>query len=143
VGGQINYDDTLEVSRLERSATTRLGSPYHLQTAVVTRTGRFYPCLKVLGDFMESVPFGRMTLQPRLSSTVMCLAEPGVECVAYTSDGGRIVMDLTATGGSFVAEWLNPRTGESSKPHKIQGDSKPVLAALDENDWVLNVKRGE
>ena len=140
-GAQINYADATRTPPPERQATSQPKTPYYLQMAIVVREGKFYPYLKILGDFMESLPFWRMKPQPRLANTGMCLAEPGEEYVVYTLDGGRVVTDLTAAGGSFSARWLNPRTGQFAERLEVKGNSKPLLAAPDENDWVLHIKR--
>ena len=137
-GGQISYADEVvlprQCERGEEGVFSGLG-------LAIKPRGLFYPYLKTLGDFIESLPFWRMTPQPKLSNTGICLAEVGHEYVIYSPNGGVITLDLTSAKGSFVGRWLNPRTGKFSKPLEVKSGGRRAFTAPDGDDWALEVKR--
>lgn len=139
-GGQINYADGIVTPghwmRLEEEDAGKIFSERGM---AVGPKGKFYQPLKVLGDFLQSLPFWRMTPQPELSSTGVCLGEVGREYVVYAPSGGTVTVDLTAAPGSFTARWFNPREGKFAEPFKIEGGGKRACPSPDGNDWVLHL----
>ena len=139
-GGQINYADRVVPP-----------SRYHLQSdegntfselgMAMKPHGLFYEQLKVLGDFMQSIHFWRMTPQPELSGTGVCLADAGREYVAYSAAGDKMTLDLSGAKGSFTGRWLNPRDGKFGEPFKIEGGEKREFQTPDSNDWILHLRK--
>jgi hypothetical protein len=140
-GGQINYDDSVPSPRRVLGFGERGVKTFDVYGAEMEPQGLFYPHLKVLGEFFESIPFWKMVPQPKLSNTGLCLAQVGEEYVVYAPYGGTVVLDLTDANVSFEARWLNPRNGEFGEPIEVAGGGKRKFPSPDENDWVLHVKR--
>lgn len=70
----------------------------------------------------SGVRFWEMSPQPRLSSTGICLAQPGQTYAVYVADQGGFTVDLSAAAKSKLAgRWFNPRTGEFQAAGVIEG----------------------
>ena len=73
----------------------------------------------------SGVRFWRMSPHPALSSTGVCLAEPGAEYLVYSPASGPLTLDLSAAAGHTLAvRWLNPRTGEMHTVAPVQGGDR-------------------
>ena len=59
--------------------------------------------------YAQKMDLAGMTPQGSLSSTGFCLANAGVEYLAYQSGSGAFTVNLTA--GTYSYEWYNPTTG--------------------------------
>jgi hypothetical protein len=114
-----------------------------------TRVGDFslgeaHPFLKIMFDFMESIPYWTMNpLNELVNNGNFCLANPGKEYVVYAEDGGPVSIDLSGATGELQVSWLNPRTGENIPAGKVSGGMKQnfINPAGDRNDWVLHLRR--
>jgi len=139
-GGQINYaDEVVPPRRWQRREDE--GKTFSEQGMAMQPQGQFYRQLKVLGDFLQSLPFWQMTPHPEVAGTRVCLAEVGCLYVLYAAKGGPVSLDLGGAQGSFTARWLNPRDGRLSKPFSIQSGSSQELQTPDDRDWVLYLKK--
>ncbi|MHB0997841.1 MAG: DUF5060 domain-containing protein [Armatimonadota bacterium] len=139
-GAQINYaDEVIPPRRYQMRNET--GEYYSVVGASMKPHGELYPSIKILNEFMRSIPFSRMTPQHSLSSTGVCLAEIGKTYVSYASKGGPMMINLSDASGSFNVRWMNPRTGEYGKSIRIKGGKTVELTAPDTNDWVLLIKK--
>jgi hypothetical protein len=142
-GGQINFDDDVRPGRKYRigGGVPRQDVSYSEVGSAITPGGRAYGAMKVLAGFIRSLPFERMTVAPKLSSTGVCLAEDGKHYITYTKNGGKITLDLARGKGSFIGRWFNPRDGKYGRPFEIKAGKPVELSAPDDNDWVLRVER--
>jgi len=139
-GGQINYaDEVVERGRWMRRENWDKGKTFSERGMALEPRGEFYPPLKTLGDFLQSLPFWRMTPHPELSSTGVCLAEAGREYVIYAPTGGKITVDLPHATVSLTARWFNPRAGEFLKPFSVAGGGRQEFLAPDRSDWTLHI----
>jgi hypothetical protein len=105
--------------------------------------GAAHPFLKIMFDFMESVPYWTMSPHNELvNAGEFCLANRGKEYVVYAEQGGPISVDLSDASGDLQVTWLNPRTGENIAAGKVGGGIKQnfINPASDRNDWVLHIK---
>jgi hypothetical protein len=105
--------------------------------------GKAHPFLRIMLDFMETVPYWEMSPHNELvvERGSFCLANPGKEYVIYVESGGAVTVDLSAASRSLSVEWLNPRTGERSSAGTVvaggaQRFKSPVTS---EGDWVLHL----
>jgi hypothetical protein len=106
--------------------------------------GQSHPFLKIMFDFMHDIPYWTMTPHNELvNSGNFCLADPGKEYVAYSEEGGPIVVDLSPVKDTIEAEWLNPRTGQRTTIENVIGGTRRTFAnpANDGKDWVLHIRR--
>jgi hypothetical protein len=93
----------------------------------------------------SGVPFWRMGPDSRLSSTGICLAEPGRNYLVYAPGGGKFTVDLSAGAGEeFAVQWFNPRNGKAEHGKGIVATSRTSFHCPDGQDWVLWLSlRGE
>jgi hypothetical protein len=66
-------------------------------------------------DLLKMVPHGE------LASSGYCLAQPGVEYLAYAPEGGAVVMQLGETSVDFRVEWFSPKSGEVYEGGMVRG----------------------
>jgi len=139
-GGQINYAD--EVLPGRKYQTRGSGDDYYSEKgAAMQPGGELYGALTILGKFMRSLPFERMTVAPELSGTSICLTQPGREYVTYAQNGGKITLDLTKAKGPFTGRWFSPRDGKYGKRFEVKGDKIVEFTVPNANDWVLQLKK--
>jgi len=139
-GGQINYAD--EVLPGRKYQTRGSGDDYYSEKgAAMQPGGELYGALTILGKFMRSLPFERMTVAPELSGTGICLTQPGREYVTYAQNGGKITLDLNKAKGPFTGRWFNPRDGKFGKRFEVKGGKLVEFAPPDGKDWVLRLKK--
>lgn len=103
--------------------------------------GGAHPYLRILHDFVESLPF--WTMDPRndlVNGGRYCLAAPGQHYLVYTENGGTVTLDLRGAGGSFEGRWLNPRSGTITAAGTTSGGAIRSFTAPDANDWVLHLR---
>lgn len=103
-----------------------------------------YDAIGICSNFFNDsgIPFWRMKPQGTLSSTGICLAEPGREYLIYAPEGGIFTVDLsTDPKANYEARWFNPRIGKfaGSVVVKVAGIVK--FHCPDANDWILHVVR--
>ena len=91
----------------------------------------------------SGVEFWTMSPQPTLSSTGICLAQPGEGYVVYVADGRNFTTDLSAAVETTLAvRWFNPRTGLFADAAAIQGgNGKQPFTPPFAGDAVLYLKR--
>jgi hypothetical protein len=110
----------------------------------VQGNGKAFPYVKVLLDFIESVPYDRMRPRDELVSPgALCTAEPGSCYVCYAPSGGQFELDLSATRGRFRAEWFDPRAGVVRPAGTVEGGGKRRFRCPDGGDWALAIRRAE
>lgn len=78
--------------------------------------------------------------QSLVNSPNLCLANAWDEYVVYAPSGGTVTLNLSAVGGSYAVEWLNPRSGSYQGQTTVSGGASRNLSAPDGNDWVLHLK---
>jgi hypothetical protein len=105
--------------------------------------GKAHPFLKIMLDYMESVPYWEMNPHNELvvERGSFCLANPGKEYVIYVESGGAVTADLSAASGSLSVKWLNPRTGELTSVGAVKGGGPQIFTSplTSEGDWVLHL----
>jgi len=70
----------------------------------------------------SGIRFWEMSPQPRLSSTGVCLAQPGETYAVYVAGQGGFTVGLSAAAKTRLAgRWFNPRTGEFQAAGVIEG----------------------
>lgn len=142
-GGQINYaDEVIAPRRFMRREDSNQGLTFAERGLGVRPSGQFYRQLKVLGDFMRSLPFSQMAPQPELASTGICLAQAGHTYAVYAPHGGRVELDLAGAPANVSGRWLNPHDGRRGKPFAARGGGKRAFEAPDGDDWVLLLTAG-
>lgn len=68
----------------------------------------------------SGVRFWKMAPYSDLTSTGICLAQPGVEYIVYAPKGGSFTIDISAgKGRAFSVQWYNPRNGEFQVEAKL------------------------
>lgn len=63
----------------------------------------------------------KMTPHGELASSGYCLANPGVEYLAYSPAGGAIVIQLGGTSRNYHVEWFSPNTDEIYEGGSVRG----------------------
>jgi hypothetical protein len=91
----------------------------------------------------EAVRFWEMTPQGALSSTGVCLANPGNEYVVYASTGGSFTVDLSAAQDALLeVRWYDPRSGEFDASDEIHGGhARTEFTPPFSGDAVLHLRR--
>jgi hypothetical protein len=73
------------------------------------------------------VHFWEMHPHGRLSSTGVCLADPGREYVLYAPGGAEFTVDLShAKGRTLSARWCDPATGRMVASGKVHGGDQAM-----------------
>jgi hypothetical protein len=80
-------------------------------------------------ELSERIGLAAMEPAGSLTSSGYCLANRGQAYLVYLPDGGNVEVDLTDAGGTFGAEWINPRSGETVALRKVDGGGKVALDA--------------
>ncbi len=138
-GAYINYADECLPGHQQISDQTA-SQTFATKGTAVAPQGWFYPYIAHLGNFMQAVPFWRMSLQKELSSMEMCLAKTDYWYVAYTM-GGSFTLNLSAASSAMIGRWYNPRTGEYGAEFSVSPGGIRTMTPPDSNDWVLYVSR--
>jgi hypothetical protein len=87
----------------------------------------------------SGVNFSNMSPARNLSSTDICMANPGVEYLIYAPSGGSFKVDLSAATGTLPALLFNPRTGEALSAGSVRGGGIQTITSPDTKDWVLHI----
>ena len=74
-----------------------------------------------------------------LVSTRYCLANLGVEYLAYLPDGGKVAVDLSDASGELNVEWFDPGNGIVADKGKVIGGKKQTLEAPFDGDAVVYI----
>jgi hypothetical protein len=86
------------------------------------------------------IEFWKMKPDSKLSSTGICLAEPGRAYVVYAPRGGEISVDLFAADGQLNVKWINPHTGAATDGGTVSGGSRCLFRPPFDGDAVLYLK---
>lgn len=116
--------------------------------------------MKILGDFLRGFDFIRMKPAADVidggvpaGHRAYALAEPGKACALYlardTKDKNAptgpqaATLQLHLPPGAYIAEWVNPRTGQVDKRESIRaaGDITPLASPAFEEDVALRLRR--
>lgn len=116
--------------------------------------------MKILGDFLRGFDFIRMKPAADVIAggvpaghRAYALAEPGKACALYlardTKDKNAptgpqaATLQLRLPAGAYIAEWVNPRTGQVDKRESIRaaGDITPLASPAFEEDVALRLRR--
>jgi len=95
--------------------------------------------------FNESgISFWEMRPDGSLSSTNICLANPGNEYIVFIESGGPCTVDLSACQGkNLTVRWYDPDTGKFQSEKNISGGSSAhCFNPPSHKDWILHVKNG-
>ena len=88
------------------------------------------------------VRFWEMAPHGELSSTGLCLAQPGVEYIVYARTGSTPTVDLSATKGKTLkVRWYDPSQGQFRPAERIDGgNSSQQFIPPFQGDGVLHLK---
>lgn len=119
----------------------RSGSGFSGSLILTDRKPERHDIPKQIWDFMETVPFYRMSPRQDLRDRGYLLAEVGKAYLAYLPTGGRVNLAVDAAGKPYRVTWINAR-------HPL-GDQRPAkttrdgtnLTAPDAQDWLAYVRR--
>jgi hypothetical protein len=106
---------------------------------------KFEPVRRSMGlarRLAERMNLAAMTPQSKLSSTGYCLAKAaksGAEYLVYLPSGGAATVDLSATEGTLAVEWLDPKTGKTTRGDSLAGGRPRPLKAPFSGEAVLYV----
>lgn len=90
---------------------------------------------KMVWDFMQSIPFQRMSPRQDLRTSGYMLAEPGRSYLCYLPSGGST--SITLSGGPYAVTWINARNPLGDQRASGTTSSGSGLSAPDTNDWLL------
>ena len=126
-GGHFNYmDDSLDF-RAKPAPDKR--APLHRQ-------------ISYLAAFVQSLNLWEMQPDDAPAKVGYAFAIASTNgLAAYLPHGGVVTLDLAKLPGALRARWFNPRSGSFSEPFSVDGGRACGFKALDENDWVLLLKR--
>jgi len=105
---------------------------------------KFEPLRRNMGyalRYVRRVNLAAMTPHSELASTEFCLADPGREYLIYLPTGGEATVDLSAAGGLFSVEWLNPADGGTTPGETASGGEKRTFKPPFKGDAVLFIHR--
>jgi hypothetical protein len=74
--------------------------------------------------YAERLNLSRVVPRPDLCSTTYCLADPGVEYVAYLPEGGSVFVELMKGRGPYTVEWFNLNAGEVTKESSVSSKAE-------------------
>jgi hypothetical protein len=89
----------------------------------------------------ERVNLAAMRPHDALASRRYCLADPGREYLIYLPDGGEVTVDLSASSGALMLEWMHPVTGAITQGGTTSGGARRSFTAPFSGDAVLRVYR--
>lgn len=91
----------------------------------------------------SEIDFAAMEPNGKLSSSGLCLANPGVEYVVYAQKSkANFTVDLSPTRGKPLRmRWYNPRTGEWKAAADSSGNGEVSFTPPFDGDAVLHLKR--
>jgi hypothetical protein len=96
-----------------------------------------------LADPSASLRAGLDALAPHnelvTAGRAYCLAQPGVEYVAYSPSGTDFALNLTDAAGSWEGRWYDPRTGQYGPTFRQAGGGVTTFTKPDARDWALHL----
>ena len=72
----------------------------------------------------------------RASNAAYLAAKPSDQYVLFLTEGGPVSLDLKAANGSFSGKWVNVKTGEWSRPIRLQGGAVVPIKAPGKGPWI-------
>jgi regulation of enolase protein 1 (concanavalin A-like superfamily) len=90
---------------------------------------------KKIWDFMESIPFHRMSPRQDLRSNGFMLAEVGAQYLCYLPTGGST--NITVGSGTYNVTWVNAQNPMGDQRAAGTTTTGTGLAAPDGNDWLV------
>ncbi len=116
--------------------------------------------LRVLKEFMEGFDFIRMAPHDEIiktnriaassnasrstpTPTLRALAEIGKAYAIYINGGTRADLELDLPGNNYLAEWVNPKSGQIEKAERFShvGGSKAIASPVYSEDIALRILR--
>jgi hypothetical protein len=86
-------------------------------------------------DFFETIPFYRMSPNPKIVDNGFCLAQEGKYYLVYLPDGGKV--KLSPKSGRYKVTWINARdTSDRCFAGKVNGKLE-FSAPKGADDWLL------
>jgi len=119
----------------------RSGSGFSGSLNLTDRKQERHDIPKQVWDFMETVPFYRMSPRQDLRDRRYLLAEAGKAYLAYLPTGGSVNIAIEAVGKPYRVTWINaraPRTDQRPAPATTDGQN---LRAPDGSDWLVYLRR--
>lgn len=95
---------------------------------------------KLIWDFMETVPFYRMTPRPDLRDAGYLLAEEGRHYLAYLPAGGRVSIRVQP-GKPYRVTWVNARNPLADQRPASSTRDGTNLTAPEAGDWLVWLRR--
>ena len=100
--------------------------------------------LKIATNAIQSMQYWKMNPHNELVSGSLeayCLAEPGAQYMVYIPNGGIIKLNLEQVPGLFELKWLDPLTGNYSKPTALSGEKMQSFILEDGLERVLILQK--
>ena len=92
-------------------------------------------------NYAQKMNLAAMVPRGDLASTGYCLANPGIEYLAYQPEKGQFTVNLEgAEEKTFTVEWLDPETGKITKGENIVGGKNIVFSPPFANTAVIYLK---
>ena len=95
--------------------------------------------LKWLFQFVEGVPYWKMSPHDELTSNGYCLANIGETYLLYSKNGGNVNVNLSDVNAVSVL-WFNPREGTYLSEFKRAAAGMESFSPPFSSDWVLYLK---
>ncbi len=94
--------------------------------------------LKILYEFFTRLRFERLSPAQHLVNRGIAASSPS-DFVVQLPSGGDVSVDLRGAGGSWFADWFNPRNGARTSAGTTSGGALRSFTAPDGNDWILHL----
>jgi hypothetical protein len=98
------------------------------------RHQEFHDIVGAVWNFLETIPWYRMSPRQDLVDDGFCLAEPGSLYLTYLPNGGRF--DVKTEGGPYRITWINAQDTDDRRPGGTTKDGKRLYAPSDADDWL-------
>jgi hypothetical protein len=92
---------------------------------------------KKVWDFMETIPFYRMSPNQEIVNNGYCLAEAGTRYLVYLPSGGTV--NVQVTGGPYKVEWVNGHAPTERRNGGTTSNGQNLTAPG--NDWLLHLSK--
>jgi hypothetical protein len=94
--------------------------------------------MKSAWDFMESIPFFRMTPDQDKVNRGFCLAEEGVQYLVYLDNGGSVDVNVKS-GEEYNVTWINPQNPAERTEKGTTIDGQNLSPPSGGDDWLVYV----
>jgi hypothetical protein len=142
-GNQVLFMDPYEIYYPRENRNLCLHPVKGVCSAPDPRWDNFRDNLGYTRAYANRVNLGAMRPRPNLFSSGYGLANvnaPNAEYLAYTSSRIPLTVDLSATPGKLLVEWLNPSSGETVPGVTISGGISQTLTAPFSSDAVVYLR---